>query len=65
MRRRLRAERGRDGEGQARIYKWRGPESPHHQRICSDVTWLGFWDGKYGIRDNYKLIISVFAAWRL
>ena len=23
------------------------------------------WDGKYGIRDNYKLIISVFAAWRL
>ena len=41
MRRRLRAERGRDGEGQARIYKWRGPASPHHQRICSDVTWLG------------------------
>ena len=26
---------------------------------------LGAWDGKYGIRDNYKLIISVFAAWRL
>ena len=23
------------------------------------------WDGKYGIHDNYKLIISVFAAWRL
>jgi len=28
-------------------------------------NWMETWDGKYGIRDNYKLIISVFAAWRL
>ena len=30
-----------------------------------NLTANNCWDGKYGIRDNYKLIISVFAAWRL
>jgi len=45
----------------------------HETEICERATrvrvmnpFLRFcWDGKYGIRDNYKLIISVFAAWRL
>jgi len=32
--------------------------------VAVEATKKGL-DGKYGIRDNYKLIISVFAAWRL
>ena len=34
-------------------------------RGSAGVQLFHAWDGKYGIRDNYKLIISVFAAWRL